>query len=281
MTTWIDPAYGVVPWKWGPAEVRRYALAVGAPASPVDSADLRLVTTEQPEVLPTLAMLLADAHSLRYVPLPGLDYSPADVIYAGHELELLRPLAHEESGTSTSRLLSVGDIRTGVLVRRETVSVDRRGVPLARNIVTSVIRGARCGQPHVPADPEAPAAIEIGDTRIDVQTLPQQALLYAQTGDDNPLHWDPAIARAAGFERPILHGLCTAAIVARSVLDVMTDHAWSSLRRLSVRFRSPVLPGDTLQVRIGGSGDHLSFNAQVGERLVLSDGVLDLGWESR
>lgn len=275
MKNWSEPSYPLALWGWGPAEVRRYALAVGAPRSPLDEGDLGLVMTDEPEVLPTFAMLLADAHSLRYIPLPGVDYEPGDVIYAGHELELFGPLPSSLTGTSTSRILSVGDVRSGVLVRRETLSRDEAGKVIARNVVTSVIRGAVSGESHRPlttsSEPVGPL-----DEQIDVPTLPQQALLYAQTGDNNPLHWNPAVARAAGFDRPILHGLCSAAMVTRAVIGHVTDHGWVAFRRLSVRFTSPVVPGDTIRVGIGGRPDALRFAASVGGREVLSAGLVEM-----
>jgi len=241
----------------------------------MDDGDLRLVMTDQPDVLPTFAMLLADAHSLRYIPLPGIDYAPADVIYAGHELEVFRPLASTESGTSYSRIISVGDVRSGVLVQRETLSRDVAGEPIARNVVTSVIRGAVSGVPNRPSSPREDE-VNGHDQELDLATLPQQALLYAQTGDDNPLHWNPETARAAGFERPILHGLCSAAMVTRAIIGHVTGHDWSAFRRLSVRFTSPVVPGDTIRIGISGPRSAIRFTASVGSREVLSAGLIEL-----
>lgn len=282
----INRDYPVESWAWDAMATRRYALAIGAPSSPLDEEELRLVIGPDPVVFPTFAVLLADAHSLRYYPLPGLEYDPLDVIYAGHELELFDPLPAIAEGTTITRLLRVNDVSSGVLVVREALSYDTAGRLLARNVVTSIIRGASLG---IPAETRT-YSDGPGDTAYDVElvirTLPQQALLYAQTGDENPLHWNPAAAREGGFERPILHGLCSYGMVAHALLRECADRRWSSLSRIRARFTSPVTPGDTIVVRARRSLDEISFAAWVRqedgvERKILANGQLDLAPEER
>lgn len=269
-----QPEYPRLEWSWGPADVRRYALAVGAPASVLEPRDLHLVTTDAPLVLPTFATLLADDHSLRHVPLPGVDYDPLDVIYAGHELEVHHPLPSSGSGTSESRVLDAGDVPSGVLVRRETLSRDSSGRLLVRNVVTSVIRGAAVGRPVVASGSPQPTK---GDTTaLTVPTLDRQALLYAQTGDDNPLHIDPRAAHAAGFERPILQGLCALGMVVHRVVRDVGERRWGDVRRVGVRFVAPVVPGDEMVVHAFRVGDAIHFETVVGERRVQSHGRVDL-----
>src|SRR5690606_24829619 len=114
--------YPIAEWSWSPAHVRTYGLAIGAPWSPMDDNDLALVTGAAPTVSPTFAVLLSDAHSLRHHPLPGVEYSPLDVIYASHELELFGPLPSAANGSTATRLETVGDISPGVLAVRESTS---------------------------------------------------------------------------------------------------------------------------------------------------------------
>ena len=273
-----------IDWQWNAAQVRAYGLAIGAPWSTLDENDLSLVTGPSPTPFPTIAVLLADEHSLRYHPLPGVQYDPLDVIYAGHELELLGPLAPDARGTTTARLVNVGDVSAGVLAVRECTSTDDSDRVIARNVVTSIIRGASIGSPaERPAAPvEGPLDL---DEEIEIPTLPQQALLYAQTGDDNPLHLSPSAARAGGFDRPILHGLCSYAMVAHGVMRSRADGRWSDLRRISARFTAPVVPGETLLVRTGRRESSIEFTAWVrdehgGERMVLSHGQIQLAGEA-
>jgi acyl dehydratase len=88
------------------------------------------------------------------------------------------------------------------------------------------------------------------DCQIVLQTRPEQALLYRLSGDRNPLHADPQFAARGGFERPILHGLCTYGFTGRALLHALCDGDPARFRAMSGRFSSPVLPGDSLVVSI-------------------------------
>lgn len=272
--------FPIADWSWSPAQVRTYGLAIGAPSSTMDDNDLELVAGTMPTVFPTFAVLLTDAHSLRHHPLPGVTYSPLDVIYASHELELFGPLPSAANGNTLTRLETVGDITPGVLAIRESTSVDAAGSLIARNRVTSIIRGKSIGIPL--QRPVPPAQVTEFDHEIEVATLPQQALLYSLTGDENPLHLIPSAARAAGFERPILHGLCSYAMAAHALLRERAHGRWTDLRRVSARFTSPVFPGETLLVRSGRRDNTLFFEVWAretngeAERKVMSHGELRL-----
>ena len=112
------------------------------------------------------------------------------------------------------------------------------------------------------------------DHVCDLATLPRQALIYRLSGDYNPLHADPKVARAAGFERPILHGLATYGLAARAILKTLLDYNASRLTGLDVRFSAPVYPGETVRFDIWREGDGARFRASVAERQVV---VLDNG----
>ena len=82
------------------------------------------------------------------------------------------------------------------------------------------------------------------------ETIPEtQALLYRLNGDYNPLHADPAFAAEVGFEKPILHGLCTFGYAGRAVIRHACGGDATRLSSLRGQFSSPVFPGDTLLVR--------------------------------
>jgi acyl dehydratase len=93
------------------------------------------------------------------------------------------------------------------------------------------------------------------DVQVDVPTLPQQALLYRLCGDRKPLHYDPDFAEAAGFRRPILHGLCTYGIGCKAIVDAVLDGDVSRVWSYSARFAGVVFPGETLKAFIFRSGD--------------------------
>tara|TARA_R100001129_G_C5249501_1_gene227907 strand:- start:513 stop:860 length:348 start_codon:yes stop_codon:yes gene_type:complete len=99
-----------------------------------------------------------------------------------------------------------------------------------------------------------------------IATTPGQALLYRQSGDLNPLHADPGTARAAGYERPILHGLCSFAICCRAVMATYCNFDPSRIQHHQVRFSAPVYPGETLAIALWKDGKTVSFEARVESR---------------
>jgi acyl dehydratase len=104
------------------------------------------------------------------------------------------------------------------------------------------------------------------DITLDLATLPQQALLYRLCADRNPLHSEPAVARVAGFPRPILHGLGTYGVACHAMLAALCEYDPARLRRLSLRFSSPVFPGETIRFEIYDEGAEFAFRARVAAR---------------
>lgn len=112
------------------------------------------------------------------------------------------------------------------------------------------------------------------DKSLDLKTRPDQALLYALSGDRNPLHRDPDVAAAAGFPQPILHGLCTYGHAVRAVVTSMLDHDPDGIREIEGRFSAPVYPGETIRTEMWRDGNVISFRCFVTERdlLVINNG---------
>ncbi len=113
------------------------------------------------------------------------------------------------------------------------------------------------------------------DISISQTTLPQQALLYRLNGDKNPLHYDPDFARAAGFEKPILHGLCSFGIAAASIIKATCEYDKRRLRAFGCRFTGPIFPAETIETHIWQDGEKMLFRAISQERGVI---VLDRGF---
>jgi acyl dehydratase len=131
--------------------------------------------------------------------------------------------------------------------------------------------GVPLAAPHAVPD-RAPDAV------CDLPTLPQAALLYRLNGDFNPLHADPAVARAAGFPRPILHGLATMGVALHAVLKTLLGYDAAAVRGMRVRFTAPVLPGETLRTALWRDGAVVSLRTTALERgtVVLDAGRVDL-----
>jgi acyl dehydratase len=101
------------------------------------------------------------------------------------------------------------------------------------------------------------------DITVELQTRPEQALLYRLNGDDNPIHINPAAARRAGFAQPILHGMCSAGVITHALLRALGEYDAARLKSIALRFTSPVFPGEALSVDIWRDG---SFRARVAMR---------------
>ncbi|MCL1960257.1 MAG: MaoC family dehydratase, partial [Desulfovibrionaceae bacterium] len=113
------------------------------------------------------------------------------------------------------------------------------------------------------------------DRFCDLPTSPSQALLYRLSGDWNPLHADPDVALAGGFDKPILHGLCTYGVVCHALLKSLCDYQPQRLKRFDARFTSPVYPGETIRTEIWGARGEVMFRATALERgvTVLNNGL--------
>jgi acyl dehydratase len=113
---------------------------------------------------------------------------------------------------------------------------------------------------------------------VTIATLPIAGLIYRLSGDYNPLHADPALARAAGFDKPILHGLCTYGIACQSLIRALCDYDATRLRSMSARFTKPVFPGETIRTEYWQNGNELQFRSLSVERneVVLDRGIATL-----
>ncbi|WP_020671775.1 MaoC/PaaZ C-terminal domain-containing protein [Amycolatopsis nigrescens] len=283
----IDPSIaigaevGEVTFSWSESDVLLYHLALGAGANPVDERELRYATERDLRVLPTFATVAATFHSTRppAVSLPGVEIDLAKVVHGTQSVTAHRPLPAAGKATARTRILDVLDKGKAAVIVQETTATDQDGSPLWTAQSSIFARGeggfggTRGSSDKVPPPSREPDAV------IDTPTLPQQALLYRLCGDRNPLHSDPAFAKAAGFEVPILHGLCTYGVVAKAVTDAMLDADVHRIGSFSAKFAGIVLPGETLRTRIWREPDRLVLTTCAVERdeaPVLSDASLTL-----
>jgi acyl dehydratase len=165
--------------------------------------------------------------------------------------------------------------KAGVAVL-ETLAFDTSGAPLFTNASTLFIRGAGgFDGDRGPSAPDNSPPDRAADHSVTYQTSVDQALVYRLSGDRNPLHSDPAFAARAGFDRPILHGLCTYGFSGRALVHTVCEGDASRFRHIEGRFVSPVFPGEALTVRIWGTGDGTAvFTTSVGDRLVIDNGLV-------
>ncbi len=259
-------------------DVILYALSVGLGADPLDPAQLRFVLENNLRVFPTMATVLA-MHPGFWT--PGLDAGIdwVKVLHGEQRTRFHRPLPVGGTVTSQARVTHVVDkgAEKGALVVTECEIRDAGDNTLLATASATVFCRADGGFGQGDAPPLAlsPVPDRAPDASCTMPTQPQAALLYRLNGDANLLHADPAVAKAAGYPRPILHGLCTYGLAAHALLKTLAGLDPDRLAWLDVRFTAPFYPGETLRVDMWtGAGDEVRFQATAVERNTI---VLDHG----
>lgn len=262
--------------EYGEKDTMFYALSLGLGLDPVDERQLRFVFERELLALPTLPLILSVPGSWLSRPETGIDY--LRVVHGEHAIELHRPPASSGRVRGKTRVVDVIDKGPGrgALIYSELRQTDAEsGAPLATIRQTTFARadGGFGGPLRKPALPH-PLPERAPDLVCDLPTSPQAALLYRLNADRNPLHADPVVARNAGFERPILHGLATFGIAGHAILRAGLDYDPARLRSLSARFTAPVFPGDLLRTELWLDDCTISFRCLVPERdsVVLNNG---------
>ncbi|HZQ60164.1 MAG TPA: MaoC/PaaZ C-terminal domain-containing protein [Casimicrobiaceae bacterium] len=266
---------------YGARETILYALGIGLGHDATDEAQLRFVYEKDHQVLPTMAMVLGTPGFWQANPATGIDAVRA--VHGEQGLVLHRPLPREATIIAKSRVTAIidkGEGKGALVAVQRTITDAATEEPIATVEAVTFCRadggfggrGDTLPPPHVLPD-RAPDAVHVQPT------VPQAALIYRLSGDRNPLHAEPAIARAAGFERPILHGLCTMGIAGHAVLRTFGAYRPELLRSLRVRFSAPVYPGERIRTEMWRDDDVVSFRSYVEERnmLVLTGGRAEIG----
>ncbi|MDT4929928.1 MAG: hypothetical protein QOF92_2795 [Pseudonocardiales bacterium] len=253
---------------WTSSDVLLYHLALGAGDPPTDPRELRYATENGLQVLPTFAVVAQSVHVFEppRVEYPGISIELAKVLHGTQRIDVHRSLPIEAKARATSRVKGVYDKGSAAVIETETLVTDLDGAPLWTNTSSIFARGeGGFGGDRGPAGPPGPPDRE-PDAVIVTPTLPQQALWYRLLGDRNPLHSDPEFAAAAGFPRPILHGLCTYGLVCKAVVDAELDGDVSKVAGYGVRFAGIVFPGETLRTSVWREDGRLVLATTVDER---------------
>jgi acyl dehydratase len=254
----IDPSAvgqtgGPVERSWSSKDCLLYALGVGAGVD-----ELRFSTEKDQLVLPTFAVIVGGGG----VPFDKIGrFNPAMLVHGEQAIEVFGPIPVEGTVRSTGRIAAIYDKRTGAVVVTESESVDAvSGAPRFRTRMSLFIRGeGGFGGERGPSGARVVPPARPPDLEVRYPTRPDQALLYRLSGDRNPLHSDPEFAKRAGFERPILHGLCSYGFSGRALLHAVCGGDPARFRSMEGRFSRPVLPGDELIVSIWVDGREACF----------------------
>lgn len=268
-----------------PRDSMLYALGLGYGGDPMNRGELRFVFEKELQAVPTMVTAMGTPGIWWKDPRTGAD--PVKLVHGEQDLRLFKPLPPAATLIARNRVHTLTDKGAGkgaiaVLFRELIEQASGETLALSRNV--TFLRGdggfsepggvSDPGPEALPALPERPA-----DLAVSYAILPQAALIYRLSGDYNPLHVDPDFSARAGFEKPILHGLCTYGMAARAVIEKLLDFDASRLRRIAVRFTSPVWPGETVRYELWReSATLVRLRATVDARgvVVLSNGLIEV-----
>jgi hypothetical protein len=259
-----------------PRDAMLYALGIGVGDRPGDARDLQFVYEPSLKIFPSQVNVIC--HPGSWILNPVLEIDWVNLLHGEQAFAILKPLIPGNTYTGRYKITGVLDKGAGkgaLLFMRKELREKGDDTLVSTVDSTYFLRGDG-GSGGTLTEVAAPHALpdRSPDSSIRLTTLARAALIYRLSGDYNPIHADPAIARKAGFERPILHGLCSLGVATRAVVQACCDDQPERLRALQLRFTSPVYPGDTLVTDIWRDEEVVSFRCRVAERhvVVLNNG---------
>lgn len=277
--------FGEIEHAYSERDTMLYALGCGFGSDPLDAGQLRFVFEPGLQSVPSMAAVLGTPGLWWRDERTGANW--VKLVHGEQDVRLFGPLPVKGTVMAKNRVITLADKGQGKGAIAEILReiFDREsGELIAHAKQTAFLRGdggfsARTGI----ADP-VPAGLPAIDERapdleLALTSVAQTALIYRLSGDYNPLHADPEVAGAAGFDRPILHGLCTYGMATHALLRAYCDYQPQRLQRLAVRFTSPVYPGETVTFQIWEDGPRrLRLRARVAARdvTVLNNGIAEL-----
>jgi acyl dehydratase len=263
---------------WNSKDALLYAVGIGA-----GQADLQFTTENtkdvQQVVYPTFAVVAGSGTAS-----PGASamsqigsFNFALLVHGSQAITLHRPIPVEAKATVQDKVVAMYDKGKAAVVVTEAEVKLESGEPLWTTRSSAFIRGeGGWGGDRGPSGPQnEPPAGAAPDHEVTLQTSPDQAFVYRLSGDRNPLHTDPSFAAIGGFDRPILHGLCTYGFTGRALLGAWCGNDVTKFHHIEGRFSSPVMPGDALTIRTWRTGDgEAVFTTSVGDRVVIDQGLV-------
>ena len=260
-----------IAFTWTESDVLLYHLAVGAGTAPGDNLSAQAlrwtVEGDRLPVLPSFGIVAPTFH-LTEPPheLPGCDIDLSHVLHGTQTIEVHRSIPASGSVTVTSRITDVWDKGSAAVIVQEGTATAADGTDLWSTRSSMFVRGeGGWGGERGPSVARLEVPERDPDLDTSYATTPQQALLYRLCGDRNPLHADPAFAKAAGFPAPILHGLCSLGIALRIVVDGLLHGDAAAVRRVTARFAGVVFPGETIHVRAWAADRDVRIEATIGD----------------
>jgi acyl dehydratase len=232
-------------FEYNDRDVMLYALGIGA-------SELPFIFERNLKVIPTFAVIPA------FPALMGMssavEVNPVMILHGEQSFTIKKTIPVKGKLTTSGTVTGCYDKGKGALITIDTETKDESGEVVFTNTSGVFVRGA--GGFGGERGPEAGnvAPDRAPDKTVEMQTGPLQAAIYRLSGDRNPLHIDPDFAKMAGYDRPILHGLCTFGHVGRAVLASYCDNDPDRFAGMSVRFSGVVYPGDKITTEMWDAG---------------------------
>ncbi|XP_045422101.1 peroxisomal multifunctional enzyme type 2 isoform X1 [Lemur catta] len=263
-------------------ETIMYALGVGA--SIKNPKDLKFIYEGSSDFscLPTFGVILGQKSIMNggLADIPGLSINLAKVLHGEQYLELYKPLPRAGKLKCEAVVADVLDKGSGVVILMDVYSYSGKELICYNQFSIFLVGSGGFGGKRTSDKAKVAVAIpnRPPDAVLTDTTSLNQAALYRLSGDWNPLHVDPNFASLAGFNKPILHGLCTFGFSARHVLQQFADNDVSRFKAIKVRFAKPVYPGQTVQTEMWKEGNRIHFQTKVPETgdIVISNAYVDL-----
>ncbi len=253
-----------------------YALGIGLGMDSTDRAQLRFVYEKNLVAFPSMASVLCFPGNWLKDSRTGVDY--LKIVNGATRFVIHQPLPVEATLTSTMRVIDIVDKGKGkgaIVVTEREVCNEKTGDLVCTVTATTFCRGdGGFGGPKRSLPPPPTISDTPPDVSIEIIIPTNAALIFRLLGDYNPLHADMDVATAAGFARPILHGLATLGFATHALVKGCGNYDPPALKSLEARYTAPVMPGDTLCTMLWRNGSNIRFRSVVKER---SSVVLDHG----
>jgi acyl dehydratase len=251
---------------YGARDCILYALGIGLGMDPMDPGSLRFVYEKNLAAFPTLATTLGWMGRLTD---PAFGVDERMVVLADQRVVLHRPLPAQATLISRPYVKEIIDKGEG----NAAIIQFTRDLTMEDGTLVATVEGSTLARRHggfggkVTLSPPPPAIPARDPDRVcDLPTPPNLALIFRLTGDTNPLHIDPERAKAAGFPRPILHGMASFGIAAHAILRTVAGYAPERLAAIEARFARPIFPGETVRTEMWENGAHVAFRCRTVER---------------
>jgi acyl dehydratase len=249
-----------------------YALGLGLGQDPMNEDELAFVYEKALKVLPTYALVLGYSPYWLRNPESGVTWNK--VVHGEQSFTVHKPVAGKGTVIGKTRIVEVIDKGEGkgALVYSERKVTDKATGDLVATLKQTTFCRADggFGGPAREAPPVHAIPDRAPDLVCDLPTRPEMALVYRLSGDINPLHADPAFAKAAGFPRPILHGLATFGVAGHAILKSVCGYDTARLTGMAGRFSAPVYPGETIRTEMWRDRNVVSYRARVVERDIVA-----------